>query len=175
VHNGLVKSSSLTVVFVERALSAYIHDLVTMRIARSLLPALQLSAHCYSSCCYPYATQQDELAVLRSNRDDSVPWLPLQVVTYKTKSSGGAEAALRVHGVPVLTYVLCTDEASDVLRRVALRRPDMLAGASPAATSAATSDTDSSEGLPRTVLLWATRVVHIDKVSCAVHGVCVCW
>jgi hypothetical protein len=66
--------------------------------------------------------------------------MPFNVV-----GSGAAARWWQLHGVPLLTYVLCTEEASDVLRRVALRRPDMLVtGTSLAATSAATSDVGSS-------------------------------
>jgi hypothetical protein len=122
--------------------------------------------------------QQDELAVLRSNKDDSIPWIPLHVVQFHVKNSAGTNAWF-MQGVPLLTYVLCTDEASDVLRRVALRRPDMLTtGVSPTATSAATSDAvaaDTEQGaaaLPRTALLWPSGSVYVDQVSRAVCLLC---
>jgi hypothetical protein len=114
--------------------------------------------------------------VLHSDREDSIPWMPLQVNMFHSKGSG-TKAAWYGHGVPLLTYVLCTEEASDVLQRVALRRPDMLVtGASPAATLAATSDAgDTKRVLPRTALLWANKSVYVDQVSCAVlYTVCVC-
>jgi hypothetical protein len=126
--------------------------------------------HCHCNL----VSWQDELAVLRSNKDDSVPWIPLHIVQFHVKNSAGTNAWF-MQGVPLLTYVLCTDETSDVLRRVALRRPDMLTtGASPTATSAAMSDAaaaDTEQGaaaLPRTALLWPSGSVYVDQVSRAV-------
>jgi hypothetical protein len=64
--------------------------------------------------------------------------------------------------------------ASDVLRRVALRRPDMIlvSGASPTtATSAATPDVGGSsvKSVPRAALLWYSNFVYVDQVRC-VHA-----
>jgi hypothetical protein len=134
-----------------------------------LLLTTSATFHCYRDL----VSWQDELAVLRSSKDDSIPWMPLQVVQFHVKSSGGTNAWF-MQGVPLLTYVLSTDEASDVLQRVALRRPDMLlTGASPAATSAATSNiADSKRALPRAALLWPTGFVYVDQVSRAVYFVC---
>jgi hypothetical protein len=98
-----------------------------------------------------------------------VPWIPLQVVLFHT-GCGDSKAAWHIHGVSLLTYVLCTEEASDVLRRVALRRPDMLSplptGASPTATSAATSVAADAKqlALDRTALLWSSNVVYVDEL-----------
>jgi hypothetical protein len=93
-----------------------------------------------------------------------------------------------MHGVPLLTYALCTEEASDVLRRVALRRPDMLTTGASTATAAATSDTTSdttaadtkqqgggaAATLPRAALLWHSSYVYADQVSHSLL-VSVCW
>jgi hypothetical protein len=86
----------------------------------------------------------------------------------------GAAAKWQLHGVPLLTYVLCLEETSDVLRRVALRRPDIVSPptcASPTATSAATSDVGGSNVLavPRAALLWCSSFVYVDQVS-GVHA-----
>jgi hypothetical protein len=156
------------------------------------------AAHCCClvllplNCCLQQQQQQhqqqlqDELAVLHSSKVDSVPWLPLQVAPFHSKGSG-TKALWYMHGVPLLTYVLCTDEASDVLRRVALRRPDILsllpAAATSATAAAATSDTAavdtklqpaSAAALPRTALLWHSNFVYVDQVSCAICTLCIC-